>query len=187
MFAICPTANVGRPSQPESSSAFSQRKRFVAITAGAQSSVRPRSRARSIVARASATVPASGFSEKTCFPACERGHIDLMVERRRGEIQHRRHALIGQESIEGRCDGRARQSQRRQILRQALGACRVRVVDRNGRGATRQRRETRRVRPQGDVATADDSQSDPAISHVFPPLPPSRCPGTIAWWEGAVG
>ena len=69
MFAICPTANVGRPSQPESSSAFSQRKRLVAITAGAQSSVRPRSRARSIVARASATVPASGFSEKTCFPA----------------------------------------------------------------------------------------------------------------------
>ena len=69
MFAICPTASVGRPSQPESSSAFSQRKRFVAITAGAQSSVRPRSRARSIAARASATVPASGFSENTCFPA----------------------------------------------------------------------------------------------------------------------
>ena len=106
------------------------------------------------------------------------------MEGRRGEIQHCRHTVIGQEGIERRGDDRAWQSQSCQVVRQELSACRVRIIDRNGRGATRQWLQTRAIRPQGDVATADDSQSDPGMRHVFPPLPRPRCPGTIAWREG---
>ena len=69
MFAICATARVGRPSQPASICCLSQRKRLVAITAGALRNVNPRSFARAETDLASATVPASGFSVKRCLPA----------------------------------------------------------------------------------------------------------------------
>ena len=86
MFAICATARVGWPILPASMTRFSQRIRFVAITAGAQKSSLPFCFASAINSCASSTDAGQRLLAEDIEPGVEQRGRDFAMERRGGEV-----------------------------------------------------------------------------------------------------